>query len=140
MSNKQSKHFELSIPMTESSSQSGAKRFYSLGDLTICGVAYFYPNEDHKNQIDYDIDQVFFSGKDIKPALEWLHGSLKETDEIHNPIVSFLQKMFRPDGYRTEDEEIEEERLAMIKPDLASDIQNILLSGVSSYKRIHGIT
>lgn len=93
---KITKHFEFSYRMLSSSDRPGSKP-YPLGDLTICGVGEFFPNEDPEDQIVYDIDQIFFEGKDIKPVLDWMEGSVKEIDEIHDATISHLQGLFRAD-------------------------------------------
>lgn len=88
---KQVKHFEVPVNMLDGATP--------CGELTVCGVGYFWPQETPEDQIDYDIDQVFFEDKDILPALKWqCGGSVKEIDELHDAIIAHLRGYFRPES------------------------------------------
>lgn len=86
---KQVKHFEVKINMLNGATP--------CGELTVCGVGYFWPQETPEDQIDYDVDQVFFEDKDVLPVLKWQYGSVKEIDELHEAVMSHLEGYFRPD-------------------------------------------
>lgn len=84
--------------------------------------------------IDYDKYSEF-----VKQ--EYDYNSLEEYIEKATLLEKLVDTAFLINKEENRTEEYpDEERRAMVMPDLASDIQNMLLSGVSSYKRIHGIT
>lgn len=107
LSRKVSKHFEFIIPMTVISQQFGATKAYSNGDLTITGVGYYFRNEDPENSFSYDVDDVFFEGKNIKAVFEWMEGSIKEVEEIHNACMAHVQGLFSEEAERERDEDLE---------------------------------
>lgn len=93
-SRKRTKKFEFILPMPSVSRGYGSTDVFSLGDLTISGSAYHFPNEEPNDRFDYDIDEVMFNDINIINVLKWMEGSVKEIDEVHNAAMSHITWLF----------------------------------------------